>query len=1059
MKLKYPWYKKGSFPLYATMLFLSMFFLQHLTAQVAVISKTISGIVKNERGDLMSDVTVSVEGTSFKTITNKDGKFSLSVSGTSKVLLFSYVGYNNQRVNYDKESLNVTMLPEDKSLNEVVVVGYGTQKRKEVTGSLVRIKGDAVTGRPLQSLDQGLGGKAAGVQVTIPNGVLNAPAVFRIRGTNSISLSSYPLVVIDGVPSFTGDFSGTSSASNALAAINPNDIESIDIAKDAAAGAIYGSRAANGVVFITTKKGKAGRAKVTYDGYVGQSQVFGLPKLLNATQYTEFKNRTLTNAGLFSAGSNEFRLTNGPDGNPINTNWYDYIYRTGIQSSNTVSVSGASENTSYYFSAGYADQKGILQKNDFKRVSILMNLDHKVSKSISLGGKIQYSSEKNLAAMSSGSLSGEAFNTTGIGRIPLITAPNVGPYLNDGRYNVAGSNIGVMNNLVGQVGFANPVVSLNLNRSNSATNRILGNMYFQVKPINWLTLRSVYGIDNAYVDNDIYASPLSNEGFGNNGSVTGTFSKSVRWVFTNTAQLDYSFLNNHNVSLLAGTEQQKTETNGFGLNRIGVNDPNFTQLQAGWQTPNASGLSLGENYLLSTFGRLQYNYANRYFLSGNIRRDGASQLGINSKYGTFWGASAGWDITKEGFWNKIKGDKVFSSLRVKASYGIVGNIGGLGNFASLSAFGSGLYGGNGTLFYSQAGNTNLTWETSKKTDIGINYGILNDRITGEIGFYRSNVDGILLNVPQPPSAGLPSTVPANVGTMYNQGIEFSLSGLVFDEKNFSWNTSFNIAYNKNEVTSLAPGLGRIVSATSGLEQTNVSLPGYSIAQLFITRTAGVDPATGRRIFINAAGQKVFYQRVVPAGQFDWSFADGTRAPAVSSADAIPYANTQPKFFGGFENTIRFRNFEVSALMVYQYGSYLYFGTNAGLKDQRFWNNSVDVLNAWGKPGDQATIARPVFGDNVSNGSLFALDINVFKADFVKLRNLTVAYNFPKQILDRAKLSSARIYITGNNLLILTKYPGPDPEVSSNGNTSLSFGVDRNTVGNQRGFIVGIQLGF
>lgn len=1031
------------------------------SAQQRTTSATIivTGIVKDEKGAAMSGVTVKSDVGKSMTITDNEGKFSLNVPSTARQIIVSYVGYSEQKLNITKNPITVSMGRDDRSLDEVVVVGYGSQKRKEITGSMSTVKGDAVANKPVQSFEQALGGRAAGVQVTIPNGVLNAPPVFRVRGTNSISLSSYPLIVIDGVPSFTGDFSSTNSAGNALAALNPNDIESIDIAKDAAASAIYGSRAANGVVFVTTRKGKQGKPRVMYDGNIGYSQVFGLPKLLDAFQYTEFKNKALANAGLLVPGTTEFRLTNGPDGNPINTNWYDYIYRTGIQSSNTISVSGANDNTSYYFSGGYTNQKGIIQKNDFKRITLLMNIDHKISKAISVGGKIQYSSEKNLAAISSGSLNGEAFNTAGIGRIPLATSPNVSPYLNDGSYNVAGSNIGIMNNLGVSVGFANPVVSLDLNRSNSETNRVLGNIYLQVKPFKWLTIKTAYGIDNAFVDNDLYGSPISNEGFSNNGSVSGIFSQNLRWVLTNTAQVDYTFSNKHNTSLLIGAEQQKTDSRAYGLNRIGVNDPNFTQLQAGWQTPNTTGLFLGENYLLSYFGRIQYSYSGKYFINGNVRRDGASQLGNNSKFGTFWGTSAAWDISKETFWTNLKADRIFSSLRFKASYGIVGNIGGLANFASLSTFGSSLYGGNGTLFYSQAGNPNLTWETSKKTDIGFTYGIFKERITGELGFYKSNIDGILLNVPQPPSAGLPTTVPTNVGTMYNQGIEFSISGLIVANKNFSWNTSFNIANNKNAVTSLAPGLSRIVSSTSNLEQTNVSLPGYSIAHLFVTRTAGVDPATGRRIFINAAGQRVFYQRVVPTGQFDWSFADGTKAPAVSSADAVPYANTQPKVFGGFENTVRYKNFELSALFVYQYGSYLYFGTNSGLRDQRFWNNSVDVLNAWSKSGDQAQIARPVFGDNVSNGSLFALDINVFKADFVKLRNLTLAFNFPEGVLKKAKLSSARFYITGNNLLILTKYPGPDPEVSSNGNTALSFGVDRNTVGNQRGFMAGIQVSF
>lgn len=1025
---------------------------------IAQTGRTVTGKVTNEKGVPMSGVSVSVVGFGRNAITDQNGAFSINAPEKAKTLRFSFVGYEDVDQSIGSGPLSITLKEENKALNEVVVVGYGTQKKKEATGSLASVKGDAIANKPVQSFEQALGGRAAGVQITIPSGVLNAPPVIRIRGTNSISLSSYPLIVIDGIPTFTGDASSTAAAGNALASINPNDIESIDVAKDAAATAIYGSRAANGVVFVTTKKGKAGKAKVTYDGWFGISQVQRLPQLLDAFQYTDFKNKALVNAGTFNANTNAFALTNGPDGRPINTNWYDFVYRTGIQHSHTVNVSGANDATSYYFSAGITKQQGIIRRNDFNRMSLMMNVDHKISKILSIGGKIQYSKEDNLAAVSSGSL-GDAFATAGLGRVPLITAPNVSPYNNDGTYNISGALIGSQNNKQGQVGFNNPVVQLDLNRQNSYAYRLLSNVYVQAKPFSWMTLRSTYSIDNLNVDNDSYFSPLSGEGFSTNGSATANFNKNERWVWTNTMQLDKTFADKHNVSLLIGNEQQKTNSNGYGINRIGVNDPNFTVIQAGWQTPNTAGLGIGENYLISDFSRLQYNYDRKYYLSGNIRRDGASQLGSNNKYGTFWGVSAGWEIAREAFWSSMRMDKVFSSFKLRASYGKVGNIGGLGNFTSLSTFGSGLYGGNGTVVYNQAGNADLTWETSRKTDIGINFGILNDRITAEVAYYKNDIDGLLLFVPQPPSAGLPSTIPRNVGKMYNEGIEFSVDAAVVNKKNFTWRTSFNAAYNDNKVTSLAPGLNNIISSTGGLENPSITLPGYPIGMLFVTRSAGVDPATGRRIYINGAGRQVFYQRVPPPGQFQWSYADGTAAPTVSSADAVVYRNTNPRWTGGWDNNFRYRNFELNILMTYQFGSWIYFGTNAGLRDQRFWNNSVDVLRAWTKPGDVTDVPKSVFGDNVSNGSAFPMDVNVFKGDFVKMRTLGISYYLPKSILDKVKISSARFYINGNNLLIITPYPGPDPEVSSNGNGSSNFGIDRNTVANQRTITFGLNVGF
>lgn len=1039
------------------LLLLTLF--QALLVVGAWAQKTVTGKVTDNTGTPVANVSVQVKGSRTGTMTDANGSFAIAISAEAKTLVFSAVDFTTvEEAVGGRTVINVSLAPQEKVLQDVIVVGYGTQRKKEVTGSIATVKGADLANKPVQSFEQALGGRAAGVQVTIPSGVLNAPPVLRIRGTNSISLSSYPLIVLDGVPMYSGDFSGTSAAGNILASINPNDIESVDIAKDAAASAIYGSRAANGVLFITTKKGKSGKAKVTLDSWVGFTNVFGLPELLDAFQYTDHKNSALVNAGTFNATTNTFALTNGPDGNPINTKWYDYVYRRGVQHSNTVSVSGANDNTNYYFSAGYTDQEGIIKRNDYKRISLTMNVDQKVNKAISLGGKIQYSNEQNLAAVSSGSL-GDAFATAGLGRVVLVTAPNISPYNNDGTYNYSGALIGVMGNKQGQVGFNNPVIQLDNNRNNAEINHIIANAYLQVKPLKFLTLRSVFGIDYVLVDNEVYFSPISGEGFSSNGSASSWFNKNKRWVWTNTAQFDQTFAEKHNVSVLAGIEQQKSDFVGYGLNRINVSDPAFTNIQGGWATPNTSGLGIGENYLYSEFGRVQYNYDRKYFVTANLRRDGASQLGANSKYGTFWGVSAGWEIANENFWSSAGLDKVFSSFKIRGSHGRVGNISGLGNFASLSTFGSGLYGGNATVVFNQAGNSNLGWETSTKTDIGINFGFLNDRITSEITYYKNNIDGLLLFVPQPPSAGLPSALPDNVGTMYNKGVEFMISATPFAKKDFSWTTSFNITYNKNEVTSLALGLDQILSATGGLENPSITKPGFPIGMLFITRTNGVDPATGRRIFINKNGQDVYFQHVAPSGQNRFSFADGSLAPTVSAADAAPYKNTNPKYVGGFDNTVRYKNFEMNFLFTYQLGFYIYYGTQAGLRDQRFWNNETAILRKWTKPGDITDIPKAVFGDNISNGSAFPLDVNVFKGDFVKLRSLSLGYNIPKNIVDKAKMSSARFYVSGNNLLIFTKYPGPDPEVSSNGNGTTNQGIDRNTVGNARTITVGLNIGF
>ncbi|MGZ3853301.1 MAG: SusC/RagA family TonB-linked outer membrane protein, partial [Flavisolibacter sp.] len=947
-------------------------------------------------------------------------------------------------------------------------------KRKESVANVASVKGATIANKPVQSFDQALAGRATGVQISVPNGVLNTPPVFRIRGTNSISLSSYPLIVVDGVPSFSGDFSSTSAASNALASINPNDIESIDIAKDAAATAIYGSAAANGVVFITTKKGRSGKARVSYNGSASWTNVYGLPDILNAQEYTDYKNMAAANnpavnsTNSAASGYTHFATATDANGKMIDTRWYDYIYRQGFSQDHNINISGGNDATTYYFSTGYTDQQGIIKKNEFVRKNMLFNIDSKVNKVLTAGGKISYANISNFAASTSGSLAGEAFNTAGLGRIPLVTAPNVSPYNNDGSYNITPSNVvGPMNNSV-TIGFYNPVVILDKNRSNSEENRIQSDVYLQLKPLSWLTLKTLYGIDYLFVDGEIFRTPIHGDAFSTGGDATSTEGKYKRWIWDNTLQADYTFGGKHNTSLLLGAEQNRRTSVGFGLNRQTLSDPVYTVIQAGFVTPNTAGLVYGENYLKSLFGRVNYDYNKKYFISANIRQDEYSA--VAAKKHAFWGAGASWEIAKEGFWSDAGLGNLFSSFKLRGSYGTVGNVNGIGDYAIYSTYGSGLYGGQPTLIFNQAGNDKLKWETSKKTDVGISFGMLKDRLTADIAYYYNNISDLILSVPQSPSAGLPTTVLENVGTMYNKGIEVALTGVPIKKAEFNWTSTFNFSYNKNMVTSLAPGLTEVLSSTSGLETVSRTAVGYSVGYLWLVRNGGVDPATGRRILLNKAGQPVlysFYQNT-GTGVYNWINPDGSRyseagqpvgVGVTQAKDGVMYGNTVPKMIGGWDNNFRYGNFDVDVLLTYQFGFYVYYGSNAGLHDQRFWNNDRDVLQAWKKPGDVTTVPKPMYGDNVSNGSALPMSYNAFKGDFVKVKNVTIGYSIPTNITRKASISSLIFYVSGQNLAIMTKYPGPDPEVSSNGNGNTSQGIDRNTIANGRVITVGVNLNF
>jgi TonB-linked SusC/RagA family outer membrane protein len=1045
-----------------------------LCSIIALAQRTITGKITDDKGNPVANVSVVIKGTNTGTSSKIDGSYSLTVPANAKALIFSSVNMNTvERPLGTSDVVDASLTINAVEIQEVVVTGYGTQRKKEVSGNIATVKGAKLANNPVQSFEQALAGRATGVQITVPNGVLNTPPVFRIRGTNSISLSSYPLIVVDGVPAPTGDFSSTNAAGNALASINPNDIESIDIAKDAAATAIYGSRAANGVVFITTKKGKPGKAKVSFNTTASWTSPYGIPEVLNAQQYTDYKNAAAANnqnvnsTNPAGSGYTKFALANDANGKPIDTKWSDYAYRTGFSQDYNMNVSGGNDNTTYYFSTGYSNQQGILKKNDFIRKNILFNVDSKVNSFLSVGGKISYSNELNLAANSSGSLSGEAFGTAGAGRTVLVNAPNVSPYNNDGSYNISPNNVvGPMNNSLAQVGFYNPVVLLDNNRQNAETNHMQSFIYAQIKPVKWFAFKSIYAIDYLFVDNETFLTPLHGDGFAATGSASSTLGKYKRWTWTNTGQFDYTFASRHTVNALIGTEQDRRTSIGFGLNRQTLSDPAFTVLQAGWVTPNTAGLVYGENYLLSEFGRVNYDFDKKYYLTGNIRKDEYSAFA--SKASTFWGAGAGWEIAKENFWEKMGLNDIFNSFRIRGSYGKVGNTAGIGDYVIYSSYGSGLYGGNSTLGFNFAGNPNLQWETSTKIDVGVNFSMFKDRLQIEATRYYNDIKDLILNVPQSPSAGVPNAIPTNVGSMYNKGWEFGITGNPLRGKDFSWTSTLNITTNKNEVTALAPGLVEILSSTSGLETVSRTAVGYPLGYLWLVKNGGVDPATGSRILLNKAGAPVLYRfaPLASAGQFQWSNPDGTQykengiASSVTQAkDGVMYGNTNPKVYGGWDNTFRYKNFDLNVLLTYQFGFYVYYGTNAGLHDQRFWNNATDVLTAWKKPGDITTVPRPVYGDNVSNGSGLPMSYNAFKGDFVKLKNMTLSYNLPTKLTSKGKISSARIFVSGQNLAIITDYPGPDPEVSSNGNGNTNQGIDRNTIANGRTILIGLNLSF
>ena len=1032
---------------------------------------TVSGTVTDSAGTPIANVSVVVKGTRQGTNTNAAGMYTITASENA-ILVFSYVGYEEKEVKVNgQHTISIILKARPAEMDQVVVIGYGTVKRSEITGSIANVKGDEVANKPVVSFDAALNGRATGVSMTANEGVANAAPVFRIRGVNSLSLSSYPLIVVDGVPMYTEDVNvGGNATNNPLSSISPDDIESIDIAKDAAATSIYGSRAANGVVFVTTKSGKRGRAKVVYNASFGMNKAARLAEVLNAEQYLEIKNEGLKNAGTYDAVKNYYGTSIGPDGKVVDTRWYDYIFRTGKFQNHSVSISGANDRTTYYFSAGYNDRDGIVQGNDFNRKSLDYNIEHKVNSWLKIGSKTNFGSNYTSAVLSTGQGVSSTSSNSIAYRLGFISAPIVGPYNRDGSFNVVGPNIGIMDNqghltATARLGYTNPVVTLSYNADNTSNIFIQSSNYAEIRPVSWMTFKSLYGINNMYSRTERYFDPRTNEGQSAKGSATGVSAKRETTIWTNTLNLNHDF-NEHSFDLLLGEEEQTFKGDGFGLTRSNQSDPFYSNLQGGFSNVAISNTTdrIFYNYLISLFSRVQYNYGKKYYLSANFRRDETSVLGANNKDGSFWGVSGAWQIDREKFWKDAAISKVINSLKLNASYGKVGNIAGIGDFASLATYNAILYGTAPGLYYASAGNKDLQWETSKKLDVGLNIGLLDSRLTVDLSYYKNNIDGLIFSVPVPSSAGLPGTqinaVLSNIGSMYNQGLELSLNGKLIQSENLSWNSNLNISYNKNEVTALAPGVpSLLIDAGAGV--ISASLPGYPVGMIYAIRTDGVDPATGRRIFLDGSGKKVFYQQVVPAsGGYQWEYEDGSEAPPVSTTeDGVVYKNTNPKFFGGFSNTFRFKNFDIDFLITYQLGGYMYYATQASLMDMRFQNNSVKVLDRWQKPGDITDVPKVVDGDITSWGYSTPLTCNVYKSDYARLKNVSLGYNFPRKWLDRIKFSSIRLYVSGQNLAIVTPYPGADPEVTSSGNATATQGFDKNMTPNARTYAVGLQVGF
>ncbi|MBQ8713148.1 MAG: TonB-dependent receptor [Prevotella sp.] len=1032
-----------------------------LVSVAAVDAATLKGVVLDNRTQepiIGAAVLVKGSAATLGVTTNVDGRFELQVAEVPTDIEVTYVGYRKEEISvYDtSEDLVVYLRDNSQFLSEVVVVGYGTQKRENLTTSVSSVQGRSLSELPAPSFETALAGRASGVNITVPNGSVGQAPLVHVRGVSSITSGTEPLYVVDGVPIASDQYSSMAT-SNPLASLNVADIESVDVLKDASAAALYGSRAANGVVLITTRQGKRGKPQVSYQGTVSATSPTKFYDILDAEQYVSLKNEAVRNR----YGTDEISLTTGytsPYGNkafnviydengaPRSTDWQKYVTKTGWSNSHTVSVGGSTDAASYYISGNYLNQEGTEIGNTFDRVHLNANVSAKVNDWLSLSGKLTLT-ESNLTDYDT--YNNRYYEGPGIGLYwaSLNDAPNIPIYFDDGSIWHYNGQTGRGPNTT-NIMMATPAsIYESGSRTKQNNQHTLYNLAADFTPFKGFVFRTQYGRDVARVEDNVYYAPESGMD-SYKGYAANVHTKVDQYTWTNTASYAFTLKKSHNFDLLAGIEAFEKKKTAHGGERYNQVDMDNDIYEAAYNNIASIGNVVSESSLLSYLFRVNYDYKSRYIFSFNFRRDGFSALSKDNRWGNFGGGSAAWRISDERFFKPWR--KYADNVKLRVGWGVVGNT-KISDYASSTTY-STVYNGNVAAYErSQEADSNLKWETSKKFDVGIIATLFKD-IEVELAYYNINGSDLILNTPTSPSRGVPgNTITSNVGSMYNRGFEFSVFAPIISKKNFSWTTTLNLTTNKNEVTSLG-------NAESIVTTYNITQVGKSIGQLYLYRSGGVDPETGRRILYDTKGQEVLIMSEKDGTYFH---RDGS---VVSTSDLDRYAagNTLPTYYGGWTNTLRYRDFDLSVDFQFSGGNKIWNGQRGRLAQYGFRNNLVAVLNDhWTEDNHNATFAKPIYNDNISNGNGgLPMDFLMEDGDFLRLKNLTLGYNLEKKpLLRKLKISGIRVYAQATNLFVLTGYSGLDPEVSAS-TSILQSGLDDSYLSQQtRTFTFGLNVKF
>ena len=1003
----------------------------------------VSGRVTQANGDGLPGVTVLVKGTSIGTTSGADGSFALNVPEGS-TLVFSFVGFGRQEVAVTgaTSTLAVVLKDDQQALNEVVVVGYGTQSRQQLTTSITSVNSAAIERQPVAGFDQALQGQAPGVQVTAPSGAPGAGINVRIRGNATIGLNASPLYVIDGIPvlpTYDQELAVGGQRPNPLNAINPNDIESIDVLKDGAAAAIYGLRASNGVVVITTKRGKVGKATVGFSTYFGRQVIRKKLDLLNGRQFAQLYNDEFTNLGL----SEKYRV----DTVRTNTDWQNEVYRPANIQNYQLNVSGGTEKTRYYLAGGYFKQDGISLNSGFDRYTFKLNLDQQLSTRFRAGTSLNLS--RTLNNNSTRSENGAGSSGTVLGTLAsLPTMPVRNP---DGTYAV---NPFSRN-------FDNPIGNL-LESSNKATiYQVIGNVYAELDVLKNLTLRSTAGIDfrsqieNEFITRDYPGTSGPGIAEANKGSARTGTNQQVIWLQENTLTYRPSLGEKHNLTLLAGESMQVSDrfTSSASGKGFASNAVPYLYGASVFSKPSSYADQWG---LLSFFGRATYDYDQRYLASISLRADGSSRFRPGRKFGYFPAVGLGWRVSKEAFFPQ---NRVVSDLKLRGSFGANGNQ-EFYTYQRFSQYGLGFdYPGMTAvapgITQSAIGNNDLKWETTYQYNAGLDLGLLDNRLTLTADVYRKHTKDLLLLVNIPLSTGAEDLrILQNVGSIQNQGLELGLTtNNVQPLHGFGWTTNLNFTMNRNKVLDLGQSVNsdgqiadRRLESGNGFVLTGQPLGvfyAYQVQGIFQSQ-AEVDAAAKQSPGKTAAG--------------DIRFRDLNGDGIINDKDRTVIGNPNPKSIAGVTNTFTFKGLELSVFFQGSFGNDIYNQNRETLEKMGDpVNQTTRVLNRWTPTNTNTDVPRAASGDpnvNARYSDRFLED-----GSYVRLKNLTLAYNLPTSLIRHAALSNLRLYVTGQNLVTWTHYSGYDPEVSSDPFSTTGQGRDFGVYPQSRTYTVGLNASF